>query len=270
MLRGDVKKQLRVLPLFRDCFSLLDHWRMRRYFDKIGMSRLEERARQTLPLSVMKGPFAGLKLLSHACGSVWIPKILGCYEIELASAVEEIVLANPDVIVDVGCAEGYFAVGFACRANQARVVAADTNPVARGMVRKMAHLNHVGNRMETNGWITCQKLELLLAAANRPVVWCDIEGGEWELLDPLKVPSLRKARILVEDHRHITNLPSSELADRFSATHDCRFIEQSARNAADWIPQDWMTGLNRNDQELPMAELRPPGQKWIYMTPKAD
>ena len=242
---------------------------MRRYFTQIGMTRLEERARENLPLSVRKGPFAGLKLLSRACGSVWIPKVLGCYEMEVAFAVEEIMQAKPDVIVDVGCAEGYFAVGFAYRAAAARVIAADTNPVALRMVRKMALLNNVQDRVVTTGWVTCAQLDRFLSAARKPVVWCDIEGGEWELLDPAKVPSLGKAWILVEDHRHSTGLHLTGLVDRFSATHHHRIVGQCSRSVAEWIPRELMSVLTKRDAEMAMAELRPPGQQWIYFKPRA-
>lgn len=263
-------KRLNRFPLFRDGFALIGHWRMRRHFTKIGMTNLEQRTSKMLPLSVQKGPFAGLKLLKRACGSVWIPKVLGSYEMELDFAVEEIVRMSPDVIVDVGCAEGYFAVGFAYRVAGAKLIAADTNPVARIMVRKMAVMNKVQDRIVTTGWITSAKLEYLLSPASKPVVWCDIEGGEWALLDPKRVPSLRKAWILVEDHEHATGMPLGGLIDRFYATHDHRLIGQSSRHAADWVPRELTPALSEDDRESMMSELRPPGQKWIFLKPKDD
>lgn len=270
MWMDGIKTRLRQIPLSRDGFSLIGHWKMRRYFDSIGLTDLEQQTRNLLPLSVRKGPFTGMKLVGWACGSVWIPKILGCYEMELEFAIEEIVQAGPDVIVDVGCAEGYFAVGFAMRAAAARVIAADTNPIARVMVRKMAQLNGVLDRIVTTGWITCQKLEHLISAAARPVVWCDIEGGEWDLLDPKIVPSLRKAWILVEDHEHATGIPLSGLVDRFSPTHNHRLIAQSTRRAVEWMPGELMSSLTEKDMKLAISELRPPDQKWLFFKPKDD
>ncbi len=263
----EIKTWLNQMPFSRDGLSLIGHWRMRRYFDRIGLTDLEQQTRNLLPLSVRKGPFAGMKLLSWACGSVWIPKILGCYEVELEFTIEEIVRAEPDVIVDVGCAEGYFAVGFAMRA-AARVIAADTNPVARRMVHKLAQMNGVRDRVITTGWITRQKLEHLLAGAGKPVVWCDIEGGEWELLDPNKVPSLRKAWILIEDHEHATGMPLSGFVDRFSHTHNHRLIAQSGRRAMEWMPGELISSLTERDMDLAISELRPPDQKWLFFKPK--
>ena len=36
-----------------------------------------------------------------------IPRLLGGYEASLAPSINEIVEAKPDLIIDVGCAEGY-------------------------------------------------------------------------------------------------------------------------------------------------------------------
>lgn len=268
MVIEGIKNRLRRLPLFRDGLSLISHWRMRRYFTQIGVTDLEHRTRNVLPLTVQKGPFAGMRLLSRACGSVWTPKVLGCYEIELDCAVEEVVRTMPDVIVDVGCAEGYFAVGLALRTHAARVIAADTNPIARKMVRKMAATNNVQDRIVTTDWISCARLERILSKALKPVVWCDIEGGEWVLLDPKSVPSLRKAWILVEDHEHATGMPLSGLVDRLSPTHNHRLVAQSSRRAVEWMPGELMSSLTEKEMELAISELRPPKQKWIFFKPK--
>jgi len=40
-------------------------------------------------------------------------KILGCYEAEITPAVEEAISRNYRTMLDVGCAEGYYAVGLA-------------------------------------------------------------------------------------------------------------------------------------------------------------
>jgi hypothetical protein len=43
--------------------------------------------------------------------STFIPKIIGSYECELHPAIEEIIVNNYAEVWDVGCAEGYYAVG---------------------------------------------------------------------------------------------------------------------------------------------------------------
>src|SRR5690348_1337426 len=76
---------------------------------------------------VNSGPFKGLEYISGAAGSAYTPKILGCYEQEIHAFIEEIINKSYSVIVDVGCAEGYYAVGFAYRSSDVKVYAFDEN-----------------------------------------------------------------------------------------------------------------------------------------------
>ena len=72
---------------------------------------------------VRSGPFAGMRYVDTSVGSCFIPKLLGTYECELASKVEWICRQQPKLIIDIGAAEGYYAIGLAIRMPNARVVA---------------------------------------------------------------------------------------------------------------------------------------------------
>src|SRR4051795_10844916 len=61
-------------------------------------------------LTVSGGPFAGLVYPDRTPISL-VPKLLGIYERELHGAIEAAIRAQPDVIVNVGAADGYYAVG---------------------------------------------------------------------------------------------------------------------------------------------------------------
>ena len=99
-----------------------------------GRSTVPERARQTAIMIPMKslsypqigelfcdgvvrhGPFAGLQYPElTAVGSALYPKLLGSYQREIQGWIEEICAAGYSEIVDVGFAEGYYAVGLARR-----------------------------------------------------------------------------------------------------------------------------------------------------------
>ena len=60
-----------------------------------------------------------------------MPKLLGTYEQPIVKWIEDII-SNPryDLIVDVGCAEGYYAAGFAYVRPDIQIVAIDNNPLA--------------------------------------------------------------------------------------------------------------------------------------------
>ena len=66
---------------------------------------------------VQSGPFAGMVLPDRACwgdGDL-LPKLLGCYEAELHAIIEEILAATPDLVINIGATEGYYAIGMARR-----------------------------------------------------------------------------------------------------------------------------------------------------------
>src|SRR3954471_21407829 len=63
-------------------------------------------------LTVLNGPFAGLVYPSvDASLASLFAKLLGSYEREIHPVVEKICTAEYTDIVNVGCAEGYYAVG---------------------------------------------------------------------------------------------------------------------------------------------------------------
>src|SRR5271170_382684 len=67
-------------------------------------------------LVVRNGPFAGMRYARPLPeGSIFFPKLLGSYEAELQAHFERVIGTDYSAIVDVGCADGYFAVGLAMR-----------------------------------------------------------------------------------------------------------------------------------------------------------
>jgi len=95
-------------------------------------------------LTVRSGPFAGLRYPSEASvGSTLLPKLLGSYEQELHGVVEQLDHAKYTAIVDIGCAEGYYAVGLAKRIESIPVFAYDTDPTSRQLCLDMASRNDV-------------------------------------------------------------------------------------------------------------------------------
>src|SRR5947209_15429083 len=52
---------------------------------------------------VQHGPFAGMKYLPQAAGSLLPPKLLGCYEAELHDVWGRVARRPYDTVVNVGC-----------------------------------------------------------------------------------------------------------------------------------------------------------------------
>lgn len=70
---------------------------------------------------------------------------------------------------------------------------------------------------------------------------CDIEGYEYELLDPAKTPALRQCDILVELHEFeraglTMEGGRDELMRRFSVSHDIEIVSAQPRYVPDLQP----------------------------------
>jgi len=76
---------------------------------------------------------------------------LGCYEHELHPHVERLIGRTFDALLNIGCADGYYAVGLARRMPGAPVFAHDLNPKAQTGCREVAALNGVAERGQVGG-----------------------------------------------------------------------------------------------------------------------
>jgi hypothetical protein len=112
------------------------------------------------------------------------PKWIGSYEAELHKIVERIVSGGYSRIVNVGCAEGYYAIGLASRMPGTEVFAFDIDPIARQQTARLASIVGVADRVNIRGKCTAASLEELIG--DNTLLAIDIEGFEVQLLDPDK------------------------------------------------------------------------------------
>jgi hypothetical protein len=219
---------------------------------------------------VHSGPFAGMRYVDLSVGSCFIPKLLGTYERELAPKIEWICEKQPGLVVDLGAAEGYYAIGLALRIPQARVVAFELDATGQTALRAMAQLNGVVDRLSVRGRCEPQDLSAALAGESSPVVVCDVEGDEEKLLDLTRVEGLRNAAVLVETHEFVRRGVTDELYGRFAPSHAIERIGQEPRSRAEF---PWRTLGTRllpvSYLDWAVSEWRPEPMSWLWMTPKA-
>lgn len=111
------------------------------------------------PLTVLNGPFKGMKYPSlSAVGSAVFAKLLGSYERELHPTLEIVLERSCSEIIDIGCAEGYYAVGLAMKFENAKVYAFDSDAEARKRCSIMAKLNGVADRVIVDAQYTADTL----------------------------------------------------------------------------------------------------------------
>lgn len=229
-----------------------------RLMDELGIPALEQRFISEHGATVHAGPFQGLQYIERSAGSSLLPKLIGSYEQELNEELEKLLKIPFKTIIDVGCAEGYFAVGCAWRVPNAQVFAFDTNPGAQALCQELSNLNkvkvHIGRR--------CTPATLEDRIKGVTLVICDCEGYEVELLDPIKAPSLLRASIIVEIHG-----TAKPLLDRFVTTHHIVFIFSRERDI-DAFPL--IAHFTAEGRKLSLAEFRHGIQQWAVIVPTFD
>jgi len=175
-------------------------------------------------LKVLNGPFKGMiypDFIAH--GSSLYPKLLGSYESELYEDIEKLLQNNYAAILDIGCAEGYYAVGFAMRKPEATVFAYDLNKTALLACKEMAIINHVEKNMKFGEFCSAETLRDF-PFKEKGLVLSDCEGFEIDLFTKEAVANLSNCDILIELHDLYNEKISLEIEDVFKDTHIVRKV----------------------------------------------
>lgn len=210
---------------------------------------------------IQRGPFAGMSYLSRQSEGALIPRLLGSYEATLHPIIDAIIARGYRQVLDVGAAEGYYAVGLALRMPRARVLAYDIDPNARALLARLAEANGVSDRIVQHE--ACTHASFALCSQAPTVVICDIEGAEDQLLDPDRAPGLRDADILVETHPGLVRGVTDRIAARFADSHRVTRIDR--RVDSDALP-GWMEQLDDMDRLIAIWEWRSAPTPWLWMT----
>jgi len=220
-------------------------------------------------LVVLGGPFKGMRYPSVAsvC-STNPPKLIGSYEKELHKWIFEMLKSDFEVVVDIGCAEGYYAVGFALNGSSSRVIAFDTDPNARSLCREMAELNGVQDSCLLIQ-DECTKESLLsLCAGKKSLVICDIEGSEKELFDSELIQSLKSTTFLIETHDCYNIEISTMLKEMFKFTHDVSVaVSVDDIQKAKYFDFEVLEGYSLQDRRYLLEERRGFCQEWLLCSP---
>lgn len=141
--------------------------------------------------------------------------------------VERCIETAYDCVVNIGCGDGYYAVGLARRMPNSEIKVYDLHEGRRGLCEKSAAENGVSERVTIGA--ECGAPELTALAGRRALVICDIEGGERELLDPKRAPALMGFDILVELHENIDKALPEEVISRFAESYEIQRFQHRGR-----------------------------------------
>ncbi|MHA7129411.1 class I SAM-dependent methyltransferase [Algoriphagus namhaensis] len=246
------------------------------YSDYLGKLK-EEDERQffesyshLLPPCVSWGPFKGLKYpFMQSLHSTLFPKLLGYYECELHDSVEAFLRLQPETILDIGCAEGYYAVGFALSAPDSTVLAFDIQPEAREKTAEMAAANGIEESGKFQIHEEANKQTLLqLDSDKRHFIFSDCEGFEDLLFDAEVIEHLKRSLFIIECHDFIHAGISERLQERFELTHEVQQIASVDDHFRyQLINHEELKKIPLEDQIRLLAEKRPAQMNWLVCKP---
>lgn len=213
-------------------------------------------------LVVLNGPFKGLKYPNAtSIGSTLHPKILGSYELEIQGRIKALAGNDYQQIINIGCGEGYYAVGLAKMFPEAKTFAFDNNEAAIVACREMAENNDA--QVAVGGF--CDKGILLrLAKGRKSLIVCDCESYEKELFDKEVAVELAPHDLIIETHDFIDIGITRQITEAFQDTHNLEVIE-STDDISKAYNYDFpeLSGLNLWERRCILEERRPTIMRWI-------
>ncbi|MFY9558902.1 MAG: hypothetical protein WAQ52_01590 [Terriglobales bacterium] len=220
-------------------------------------------------MTVVHGPFRGLRYpMTQSVGSTLLPKLLGSYESELHPVLEGLLTNNYTSIVNIGCAEGYYAVGLGRRLTKASIYAFDTDENARGICADMARLNGLADRIHIGGFCDAETLKNV-PLGSKALVICDCEGYEGRLFTPELAEFLANHDLIIETHDFIDIDISTRLRRVFDRTHHIQSIKSiDDIQKAHSYRFDELEKYSVHDRRQILAERRPAIMEWFVMTPQ--
>ena len=220
--------------------------------------------------TVQYGPLKGYEIPreSHWGGLARPSMLLGLYEREVVAALVEHA-AERDVFIDVGAADGFFAVGLVACGIFKQSHAFEISESGRQVIRKSSVINAVSHSVSVHGEFD----EKFVANATnidfgKSVVLIDIEGNEFSLLARPLIETLKDAVIIVELHDF--HFPDGEalksallarLKDHFEVT----IVTTGARE----IPRsEFLDAMSDNERWLICSEGRARRMEWLIAVPR--
>lgn len=250
------------IPLSNALFTYLDNQKRRLDRRKLEHKLLGKRLMKN---TVQFGPFEGMEY-PEKWASCKFQKIIGCYEAELHPILKDIKAkqASYTSMINIGSAEGYFAVGLGRQITEIPIYCYESQKNCQTSLRDLACINGVFERISIDGECTAENLKHI-DAGKYPLVICDVEGAELNLLVQDQVPWLKHADILVELHDYFIPGISKNIHDRFRKSHQ---IETITSQGLTYKNYPILKHLSFREILLMTDEDRPKLQNWYFMTPK--
>ena len=219
---------------------------------------------------VQAGPFDGMILNAERTWgkSDLSSMILGQYEIDVANHLVRHLRAFSRPFVDIGAADGYFAVGVARTHLASCVIAMERESASQKALARAAEINGVLDEVRILGEATQESLLRIIADVPSSVILIDIEGGEFELLSEAVMEALAGCTIILEVHPNL--VPNGEvlLGDLERVASKYFSVDRFRRGPYSPNIFEALDGLSDDLRLLAVSESRPENPLWLSLEPR--
>jgi lipopolysaccharide biosynthesis glycosyltransferase len=225
-----------------------------------------------LDWTVKYGPFKGLKLSQQTWWSRASRGLMfmGIYEQEVLQRLSALP-ATYDKFIDVGAADGYYAVGSVVSGQFKKCFAYEVSEKGQEAVRRNATLNDVQSKVTVHGLANGESIKAVVGdSSSEFVVLVDIEGAEFDFLTVEMFKTLENSVIIVENHEFFFKdgvKKREALLERAEKTH---YIESFKTGARDLSKYSELTSLSDTDRWLFCSEGRKELMSWYQFIPKLN
>ena len=175
--------------------------------------------------TVLHGLFKSLKYDdTESKGSSIYAKLLGSYEQEIMPVLEKLLKKQYNRLINIGCDEGYYAVGIAIVLPNIKVIAFDCSRKAQENCKTLSKLNNVQDRILVKGCFDLRE-SAPHEITERTIFIVDCEGCENEIITKQLVASFSNADFIIELHYSKHPLILTKLNELFTATHKISVIK---------------------------------------------
>lgn len=220
---------------------------------------------------VLDGVFKGLQYHSlDITESALVPKIIGSYEYQLQPLFNKIIQTKYTDIIDVGSAEGYYAVGLAKKMPKTTIHCFDINEKDIEFSKQMAKINNVTN-MTWNAFCD-EKTLITFPYRGKTLIISDCEGYELELFTKTVIDKCRHADFLIELHDICNPVISGEILSRFQYTHNFSIVNNKD---VDYSQLKILEKMTQSERDFALCEhrggiYRNIYMEWVFLTSKTN
>lgn len=195
------------------------------YINAENYARLKAKADEIfVDKIVCNGPFKGMKFNTEAAmsGSTYA-MLLGSFESEIHPFIYTVLKNQYNAIINIGCAEGYYAIGFARLMPATIIKAYDTSNDALIKARALAEQNMVHKQISFLGTFYPQDVEKI-DAHNKTLFIVDCEGAERKIFTKESASKLLNADLIIELHINLYPELEEYFRSIFADTHDIKIV----------------------------------------------